>query len=187
MGFGKYELCGYCRYCDCDNLQLNKNGKFPCKRENMWVYADALPVKKNCFWQVASYNLVYRDPAIKFSKNYRNFYITTAIYKRLGIDNQKELDKLYLFRHAYLENSVIGQTFLHDYDIFAPRIAKFILLGDSADAYFIYEFYIKGTLKYIKEDDLRSAAELYTAMYEGLKEKYIFEPYRNKDEKVFTI
>ena len=187
MGYDKYEYCGYCRYCNCDELQSNKNGQFACKRENIWVYADARPIKNNCFWRVVSYNLVYRDPAIKFSKNYRNFYVTTAIYKRLRIENQEELDKLYLFRQTYLEKSVIGQTFLFDYDIFAPRLAKLIELVDEVDVTRLYKFYIKGTLKYINKGDLRSASELYAAMYEGLKEKYIFEPLRNKDGKKLTI
>ena len=96
MGFGKYELCGYCRYCECENAQLNKNGQFPCTREKIWVYADALPKKSNCFWSVKSYNLSDRDPAIKLSKKYRGFYITTAIFERLHIDNQDELAKLYV-------------------------------------------------------------------------------------------
>ena len=185
MGFDKYEFCGYCRYCDCEDLQSNKNGKFPCNRERIWVYADARPIKNNCFWRVVNYNLVYRDPAIKFSKKYRDFYITTAIYDKLNINNDEELDRLYLFRHTYLEKSVIGETFLHDYDIFAPRLAKLILFNPEIDARPLYDFYIKGVLKYIDEDDLKAAAELYAAMYENLKEKYIFEPFRNKDEQEY--
>lgn len=187
MGYDKYEFCGYCRYCDCDDLNLSKNGQFPCNREKMWVYADSRPVKSNCFWRVVSYNLVYRDPAIKFSKNYRNFYITTAIYDKLGLDNEYELNKLYLFRHTYLEHSENGKIFLSDYDIFAPRIAKLIALSDTVDARSLYEFYIKGVLKYIERDELFLASELYIAMYERLKEEFIFAPLRNEKEKVYTI
>ena len=175
MGFGKYEICEYCRYCECENVALNKNGQFACDREKIWVYADALPIKSNCFWRVASYNLSDRDPAIKFSKKYRGFYITTAIFERLHIDNQDELAKLYLFRHVYLENTKEGKTFLHDYDIFAPRIAKLITLSDVVNAKTYYEFYLKGVLKYICEDDLISASKLYIAMYERLKEQFIYE------------
>lgn len=183
MGFGKYEICGYCRYCECDNVGLNKNGQFACTRENIWVYADALPIKSNCFWRVASYNLSDRDPSIKFSKKYRGFYITTAIYKCLQIDNEEELNKLYLFRNVYLENTETGKTFLHDYDIFAPRIAKLIALSNLNYVKIYYEFYIKGVLGYIENDDLVSASELYIAMYERLKEQFIYEHLKQLDNK----
>lgn len=185
MSFGKYEYCGYCRYCRCDDVCLNKNGQFPCDREKIWVYANARPKKSNCFWQVVSYNLSGRDSAIKLSKGYNGFYITTAIYKKLNKDNE-ELNRLYLFRHTYLENCEIGKEFLRDYDIFAPRIGKLIELTDVVDARVLYEFYIKGVLNYIEQDDLVSASELYIAMYECLKEKFIY-PYLNLESKSYTL
>lgn len=181
MSYSKYEYCGYCRYCNCDDVSLNKNGQYPCERERIWVYANARPKKNNCFWQVVSYNLSGRDSAIKLSKGYNGFYITTAIYKKLSIDSD-ELNKLYLFRHTYLENSIIGKEFLRDYDIFAPRIAKLIELTDEVNARELYEFYIKGVLEYIKQDDLVNAGELYISMYERLKEKFIY-PYLNLEQR----
>lgn len=183
MYYSKYEYCGYCRYCICDDVRMDiMGGKFRCDRQREWVFADARPLKDNCFWQVASYNLSDRDGAIKASKSYRNFYITTAIYDYLNLSTSNELDQLYEFRHNYLDKE--GISFTKEYDIFAPRIAKYIeLTKNDGLIKNIYEFYIKGTIKYINSGLLDDAYALYKSMYDMLKRELVYGYVKSKEMK----
>lgn len=188
MSYGKYEYCGYCRYCICDNASADiMNGKFRCDRERQWVFADARPLKNNCFWSVVSYNLSGRDEAIRQSKNYRGFYITTYIFKSLGLSDSKDLDTLYKFKNTYLEASYMGQRFLEDYEVFGPRIARMLEASDTDRIITnrIYNFYIMGVLNCINNNRLYEGLELYKAMYNNLKELYI-KPMINKP-CIYTI
>lgn len=181
MGYLNYEYCGYCRYCICDNARMDiMNGKFKCDREREWVFADARPLKGNCFWQVPSYNLSDRDAAISASRAYRNFYITTMIFHKLEINDTQALDTLYAFRHGFMEEN--NGEFLEDYDTFGPRIAKILSLidKDNSRCESLFKFYLEGTLKSIYEGNLVDASELYVSMYNRLKSEFIYAPLKEK-------
>lgn len=187
MLFVDVEFCAYCRYCICkDAKNMIRDGKFKCDRENTWVFANARPLKSNCFWERPSYQQPDYNEAFELSKKYRGFYITTAIFNMLGLSNSTDLDKLYAFRHNYLETIPSSNDFLSDYDTFGPRIAKMLELTDKTHAYakVLYNFYLLGTLKLIEEGNLEGASELYEAMYTRLRDEFILKPLKLKEQEL---
>lgn len=165
----KLGSCGYCRYCDCDDLNKMISGKFRCTKKYCMVAACEKPKDPKCYWQVPSYNLRDRDPAYEASKNYFGFYITTMIFNKLGLDDSEELDILRAFKKNYLEIKENG--FINEYNILGPRVANAINVLDKTGSISrsLYEFYIRGTLECINVEDFEGASELYIAMYERLK------------------
>lgn len=187
MLFVDVEFCAYCRYCICkDAVNMIRDGKFKCDRENTWVFANARPLKSNCFWERPSYQLSDYDEAFELSKKYQNFYITTTIFRMLGESNSTDLDKLYAFRHNYLEVTSSSDDFLMDYDTFGPRIAKILELSDRKHTYakLLYKYYLQGTLKFIEEGNLDGARALYEAMYMRLRDEFIMKPLRLKGQEL---
>lgn len=178
--------CADCRYCNWDDLDnINNKGKFPCTRENCWVFPDDEPLKSNCYWERPSYQMLGQGEAFKLSKSKRGFYITTYIFNKLGLSNSKDLDRLYLFRRTYLD--IKKTKFIADYDTFGPRIAKLLECIDT-DGYIaksLYEFYILGTLKCMRENNYEGASELYASMYTHLRNKFIVEYYKSTLNKPY--
>jgi len=190
MPRGDWKFCASCKNCLCGDTPadaysfIDNAGKYKCTYYGNRVYACARPKSARCYDEVASYNLADREEAYGLSKKYGRFYITTAIFKKLGMINSNELDELYSFRNTYLEAYRDNFDYLTDYDIFGPVIAKYIETFDSGLlSRKLYEFYLKGTIDLIHKGAYYSASELYFSMYDRLKQDIIINPMKEKDAK----
>lgn len=187
MPRGDWKFCASCENCLAGSSEsdaysyIDNEGKYKCTYYNTRVFACSRPRSDRCFSPVSSWNLSDRETAYGLSM--QRFYITTAIFKKLGLGFNKDLGTLYAFRENYLESSPLTKGFLSDYDVFGPKIAKVLELSDADCSLSrgLYTFYIEGTLKLIKEDRLDEASELYEAMYQRLKEKFIMPAFKRHE------
>lgn len=182
-------MCGECRYLI---VNRKKDGMCWCEDLKKWMNADSEEADdcRRFFSRPWGTESIGKE-AIKEAKAYRrehrpyrsigfDFYITTAIFRLLGLSLESEqYKKLVSFRHNYLQKHPEYRDMLLRYDTIGPVLASAMENDENAQqlAIDLYKIYIIGSISYIDDGDLEKAFILYNEMVECLARQYGVLPF----------
>lgn len=172
------KYCADCAYMDtCER----KDGRFACNnsRKSGYQVVSARKLAGNCngfteAWQ-SRRGERERERYMKISREH-GYYIATAITSVLGLPEDNEYVSSFAYlRDVYMPDIEEYQDFIVEYESVGPRIAASIMNDENNKEYAEYLLlcYLEPFSVLVSEDLVDEAIELYKAMFEEVKNKYV--------------